>query len=237
MTCKLCKKDRELKNSHIIPEFIYSALYDDKHRFHVISVNEDEKEKLPQKGVRERLLCAECEQLLSRNERYVSLLLAGSYPVKSRKKGRIIHLEGVDYSKFKLFSLSILWRAGVSSREVFSQVKLGPHEKILRQMVLASDPGEQHSYPFLLSPIVHEKELQKALIVQPTWTRLDNHYAYRFVFGGLAWIYLVSSHRAPKVVLDASIDELGNLTMIECELSDMKFIVHMVQELVKLGKL
>ena len=237
MTCKLCKKEKDLRQSHIIPEFMYTSLYDEKHRFHEISTDKNKKNRLPQKGVRERLLCNDCEQQLSKHETYASLVFNGGYSLKIRNEGRLIHLEGLEYSKFKLFALSILWRAGVSNLDVFSQIKLGPHEEILRKMVLNNDPGADDIYPFILSPIVHEKSVQEALIVKPTWTRLGNHYAYRFVFGGIAWVFVVSSHQAPKEVIGASISKEGKITMLPWALSDMKFIVKMAQELTQSGKL
>jgi len=237
MLCKLCGQENDLKDSHIIPEFIYTTLYDEKHRFHVISTNKAKKNTLLQKGVREFLLCTNCETLLSKNERYVNLVFSGKIPVKSSKEGKLIHIEGLDYSKFKLFALSILWKAGVSSLPMFEQVQLGPHEKIIRKMVASNDAGQRHEYPFILSPVFHEEELQSSMIIQPTWTRLDGHYAYRFVFGGLAWIFLVSNHRAPPVLLNASISEEGVLTMIESDVSDMRFIVDMAVELKNTGKL
>ncbi|MFT6908212.1 MAG: hypothetical protein ACJAS1_004906 [Oleiphilaceae bacterium] len=237
VTCKLCKKEKDLMKSHIIPEFIYKSLYDEKHRFHEISADKNKKNGLLQKGVREHLLCNDCEHHFSKYETYASLVLNGGYSLKVRNEGRLIHLEGVEYSKFKLFALSILWRAGVSNLGLFSQVKLGLHEEILRKMLLNNDPGEEHIYPFILSPIVQENSVQEALIVQPTWTRLGNHYAYRFVFGGMAWVFVVSSHRAPKEVIVASISKEGKITMLPWALSDMKFIVHMAQELTASGKL
>lgn len=237
MTCKLCQKEGDLKNSHIIPEFIYSSLYDKKHRFYEISGDVNKKNRMPQKGVREKLLCSECEKHISKYERYASLVLNGGFSLTVRNEGRLVHLGNIDYRKFKVFALSILWRAGVSDLSVFSQVKLGPHEDKIRIMILSGNPGAEHQYPFILSPIIHKNEVQEALIVAPTWTRLENHYAYRFVFGGIAWIFVVSGHKAPKVVIDASINNQDELTMIPWELSDMKFITDMAEELARQGKL
>jgi len=165
------------------------------------------------------------------------LALNGGITVTARKNGRLIHLEGIEYSSFKLFALSVLWRAGVSSVKVFEQVKLGHHEEKIRIMLLNNNPGKEFEYPFILSPIIHESEVQKSLIVQPTWTRLDKHFAYRFVFGGIAWVFVVSSHKPSNAVIDASIGYSGGLTMLPWELSDMKFIVHMAKELKYYGKL
>ena len=237
MTCRLCKKEAPLRNSHIIPEFLYSSLYDEKHRFHKISIDKNQKDTLPQKGIREFLLCSKCEQNLSKYERYASLILNGGIVLTVRHEGRLIFLEGIEYKNFKIFALSILWRASVSSLDLFGQVTLGFHEEILRKMVLNGEPGEAHEYPFILSPILHEGEVLEALIVQPTKARLSDHRVYRFVFGGLAWMFVVSSHRVPSVVTSASISNSGMLTMLPWELADMKFITHIAQELSQQGKL
>ncbi|PLA74463.1 hypothetical protein CYQ88_06160 [Hydrogenovibrio sp. SC-1] len=226
-----------MKNSHIIPEFIYSSLYDEKHRFHEISDDVKKKNKMSQKGIREKLLCSECEQHLSKYERYASLVLNGGFSLSVRNEGRLVHLGNIDYQQFKLFALSVLWRAGVSNLSVFSQVKLGPHEEKLRVMVLNDNPGTEYQYPFILSPIIHENKVQEALIVAPTWTRLENHYAYRFVFGGIAWVFVVSGHKAPKFIIDASINREDELTMIPWELSNLRFITDMAQELAQQDKL
>jgi len=32
MVCRLCQKEKPLVQSHVIPEFLYRPLYDEKHR-------------------------------------------------------------------------------------------------------------------------------------------------------------------------------------------------------------
>ena len=236
MTCRLCKKERELKNSHIIPEFLYSSLYDEKHRFHKISTDRDKRNTLVQKGIREYLLCGDCEQKLSKFETYSRKVLIGGTEITVRNEGGLIHLEGIDYKKFKLFALSILWRSSVSSLEVFENIKLGVHEEIIGNMILNGDAGSASEYPFIMSPMTHEGKLQKDLIVQPTKTKLDGHQAYRFTFGGVFWLFIVSKHKVPEIVVSSSINEEGKLTMLPREISDMKFISRTAIELVRQGK-
>lgn len=225
-----------LKKSHIIPEFIYRSLYDDKHRFMKIALDTDKKFTYQQKGLREYLLCDSCEQLLSKHERYASLVLNGGAELTIEQKGAHIHLQGIQYASFKLFALSILWRASISNNSTFNQVTLGPHEDKIRQMILNESPGKESEYPFILSPIMHDDIVQTALIIQPTWTRIDKHFTYRFVFGGIAWLFVVSSHTPPSYFIDASIRISNELTMIPWEMSEMPFIIRMAEELSKQGK-
>ncbi len=55
-------------------------------------------------------------------------------------------LPDYDYSLIKLFALSVLWRAHCSQHPAFAKVQLGPHESVVRQMLLANDPGSPKQY-------------------------------------------------------------------------------------------
>ncbi len=237
MICKLCHKESKLVNSHILPEFVFKPLYDEKHRFHKITDDDLTKNSYLQKGIREKLLCLECEGLISKNEKYVSEVFGGIKEVNLENEGGLIKVEGLDYNKFKLFALSVLWRAGVSEVQSFSQVRLGKHEETLRQMVLKNNPGSSGEYPFVLTPIIYERELLSGLIAEPERVKLVGHISYRFVFSGLVWIYVVSSHALPKTVLEVSINESGLLKLIPKGIADLPFITGMAEDLSRRGKL
>ncbi|KXI28121.1 hypothetical protein [Paraglaciecola hydrolytica] len=237
MKCKLCREEKSLKQSHIIPEFLYSKLYDEKHRFHEIHVDSNRKNKLPQKGVREPLLCGLCEEYFSKFERYASLVLNGGFELIAKKIDGLFYFEGVEYNKFKLFSLSILWRASISSLDFFAEVNLGGHEEIIRKILLSGDAGNEGDYPFILSPILHENEIQEALIVKPTLSAVDQNDAYRFVFGGIVWVFVISNNEVPDVVVQASISKSGVLKMLPWQMSEIGFLVGMAEDAVRNGKL
>src|SRR6185295_13125540 len=77
-TCALCKRVCALRNSHIVPEFLHSPLYDGKHRFHTYGLHGTPVTGMQQSGQRERLLCDNCEQRFSVNERWASDFYRGS---------------------------------------------------------------------------------------------------------------------------------------------------------------
>jgi len=139
--CKLCKKEAVLRYSHILPEFFYLPLYDKQHR--TVSVQSDQKEKLVQKGIREYLLCQECETRFSRYENYAATLIKKIPTFLKDKSGLFVGSNGVDYEKFKLFQLSMLWRASVSQTKMFANVKLGNnHEERIRRILNDENPGK-----------------------------------------------------------------------------------------------
>lgn len=222
--CALCLQDRGLQRSHVIPEFMYTPMYDDKHRFQVISTTNPAREHSEQKGLREKLLCNDCESQLSVHERYVSQVLSGAISVQATHRGDLVSIEGLNYKHFRLFGLSVLWRAGVSRHAFFGQVRLGPHEETLRKLIEQNAPGLPSQYGFFLAPIVHNDRNVRDLMVQPTNARLGGHYCYRFVFGGLVWVFVVSSHSPPQVFRDAFINPEGKMLMLRTELPDLPFI-------------
>src|SRR5436190_22008413 len=104
--CALCLAAKSLRRSHIVPEFMHRAMYDAKHRFFGLSSVPVKPIRLFQKGLREPLICAECEEQFSRYESYASRVFYGSdVNVASVEVGML--LSGLDYSPLKLFLLSL----------------------------------------------------------------------------------------------------------------------------------
>lgn len=64
--CALCKEEKELMKSHIIPSLVYKRIRSNKHsRFRSL----DNIEKVLQDGEKRPMLCHECEELFSSFER------------------------------------------------------------------------------------------------------------------------------------------------------------------------
>lgn len=237
MVCALCLAEKELRKSHVIPEFMYESLYDDIHRFHVLSRDPNKLNSMQQKGLREPLLCGNCEQQFSLYERYVSLLFRGGLNLEYERHGELISIKNVDYKNLRLFQLSVLWRASVSTLPFFSQISLGQHQEHLRRMLLAEDIGIPWKYGCMMFSLMHEGRIQNDLIVQPTWTRVDNVLGYRFVFGGHLWVYLVASHQSSKKLETISLEPSGELRLLLSDLFSAPFITDFANNLKQQGKL
>lgn len=71
--CKLCKKEKELKNSHVIPKLLYRYMrrYQDRTKnLNGLLVLNTKKGKVDvtQRQWKEKLFCENCEEILSKNE-------------------------------------------------------------------------------------------------------------------------------------------------------------------------
>lgn len=223
MTCKLCNLDKVLQNSHIIPEFLYKPLYDEIHRAQLLGIDWLQQGfrrlKPLQNGLKEKLLCYDCEQLLNnRYEKYFHNQWINKKALPSElDTEHSIKLSDLDYGKFKLFHLSVLFRAGVSTLPQFEQVKLGPHEAFLREMILNNSPGSDKKYPVMCHAITtSNNEIQYGLITNPFKQRQPSgHISYGFCFGGCVWYYIVDSHEVASFsdFMLTSKGELGIMAM------------------------
>jgi len=240
MICKLCLKEKKLRNSHVISEFLYTSLYDEKiHRFNVLSTIPEITRKFEQKGIRERLLCDDCEQLISPFENYVRGVLYGGVKIGIEDKNTHIILFNIDYEKFKLFQLSVLWRSGVSCLAHFSSVKLGKrHEARLRKMILNKNPGEPHEFGTVNFVILNEfMKLQDDLIMSPDLVKIKGRRWYRFIFGGIFWVYFVSGHTPDAIFHDKFLTKEGTMILFKNKLDDMEFLKRWAVELKNQGKI
>ena len=202
--CALCGEEAELVKGHIVPNFLHRGVFDEKHMtLRAGQVASDVRMDLVPSGYYERLLCATCD-----NERIGSLetYAKEAWDTKIPRRvslGSSVTIDGLDYCRFKLFMLSVLWRAHVSKREQFEMVNLGPHGERIRRMLLRSEPGKRRDYPFTGVLLVEDDgTLYDRAISSPESKRILAHTLYRWFFGGVIWAYRVSSH--PYAELDSA---------------------------------
>ncbi len=164
-----------------------------------------------QVGVREKLLCEDCEQLL--NDKYEK-------PFQEQWKPPIqishesAHSALYDYTSFKLFHLSILFRSSISSLTSFREVNLGVHEERIRQLLLSEQPGEHWEYPIFAFLVLNDRsEIERRLIACPTISRFEGHVTYAQIYGGAMWWVSVSSHLNSKFC-QSGLQPTGEIKMV-----------------------
>ncbi len=191
--CKLCLQDKVLRRSHIVPEFLYGPIYNEKHQMMGITGRGQKRYEVVQKGIRDRLLCDECEGLLNdQYEKPFKSIWTERYPIPDDAPlGAIVNIK-LAYATFRLFQLSILWRASVSSDPNFRVVGLGKHEDILRSMLLRGEVGNAELYPIWGMVIRFQGGLRRQLHVPPWKSRVAGQIVYSMVWDSICWQYGVS---------------------------------------------
>jgi hypothetical protein len=197
--CKLCQQSKELRRSHIIPEFMYFNMYDEKHRSLMVESDVEAGERFKQKGEREFLLCEACEGHIGTFETYSAPPVKSLLDLTAHAESACYIVSDLDYQSFKLFQMSLLWRASVASIAMFRNVSLGQHEERLRAMIHASDPGTPDEYGCMMLVMENTKYLHR-IIWSPETDQIDGHPIYRFQTGRVFWYFFLPDH----VVADAA---------------------------------
>lgn len=191
-TCKLCGAEAQLCRSHVYPDHLYRLLRNDANQA-CFYTNEGRRE-LRQQGIWEALFCNTCEQLLSREyEAPFTELWINQNALPERIEEDSIVLDNIDYLKFKLYHLSILYRTSICTLRHFSHVNLGPHEEVIRQMLL--NQNDNDNYHIMAAALVKEdSSVVSGILTFPVRGRHQGHTFYKTLYAGCAWIIKVSSH-------------------------------------------
>ena len=193
--CALCLQPKPLCKSHIIPRSMFKPLRDAKHEATKINIERPSRPSKTRTGFWERLLCAGCEGILNPFETHACEVIFHDRFTRRRVSNDLFIMGALDYAKFKLYYLSVLWRGHVSKAQEFRTITLGPHGETLRQMILAADPGPVEHYGLHLKELTHGGTRLRDFISAPQVSKPEGHTVYRLIFGGFEWNVWVSSHR------------------------------------------
>ena len=246
--CKLCCKHAELKHSHIVPDFYIRSLEERENTGShgiaqptsiALSTRADFRDGPKQRGywekrlgLKEYLLCEECEGKFQKLEIYARHLFYGNSPAPLKKlilgesifvepidkTGKLLDVRDVtvDYAKIKLYQMSLLWRASVATGEFFRTVNLGAkHEAKLQQFLVRCDPSAEDEYPCVIIDLRYEDGGCEDHILQTTAHRDDQgQRIYSMILGGFQFLYSVSAHQATEVFQNCSVRPNGKMRLL-----------------------
>jgi hypothetical protein len=202
MICRLCQTERRLVKAHIIPEGFFRSLGD---RSETLEIHTNKSGAHPKKapiGVYDKsILCGPCDNVFSPWDKHAQdvLLCDFSYettiydgPAKLGWK-----VARFDYRLLKLFFLSLLWRASVSTHDFYRRVSTGPFEQDLRTMIMAGEPGTADRFAVVLARF---DAPGYTAMLDPHPDRYDGINYFRFYLAGFV-AYIKVDHRPPQDAL------------------------------------
>jgi len=215
-TCKLCKNSKKLCQSHVVPEQCYRPLYDEKHRLGELRPGREPTAWM-QKGIREYLFCADCEDRLNVYESaFADYWFKRPLPcVPVDAEG--VRINGFDYAAFKLFHLSILWRASFSKHALFRAVSLGRYQEKMRDMIWSGGAGPEEHFPIIGVLLVDREDggaIRNDLITPFMPAKLYNCYVYSACYAGCEWLWFVTDHPNHEVEKLAAFSPRQDGTML-----------------------
>jgi hypothetical protein len=206
MRCRFCDEDKKLIEAHIVPRCLLQPLYSPSGP--MVLVNKESYPKRLQTGqYDDKLLCADCDNKFAPWEEYAADLLVkgGAYDQYQQAKldENFYTIQSYDFVKLKLCLLSILWKMSISYNDVFKDVRLGPFEAIIRQMLLDKNPGHTDEFPMVIYRLVGEFD---SSTLRPTFPIKDEGVnVYEFGLPGYMVRIKVDKRPTPKPI--------GNLTL------------------------
>jgi len=222
--CVLCQQVRPLRRSHVIPEFMFGPLCDQKHRFYSISNIASKSNRILQKGPREKLLCDECEQRISRYESYASDVFFGNAAIEPARIPTGFLFTGLDYKPLKLFFMSLLWRLGTTSIRELKGAELGPHQEHVRALLGADDPADFLTYPAMVTALTFDRKHIPDLIVPPLHSRIEGRRVWAVVISGFLFHFVVSNRKPAECFWGGFLRENGDFPL---HLSDIREVTYL----------
>ena len=200
--CALCRKERKLAQSHILPQLLYKQAFEWDKRIVEVSSTPEQYQQIYQAGIWEHLLCEHCDgDIVGHWESYFETeVLAPSDHVQECRADRF-EIRNLNYTKVKLFLLSLLWRMSVTSRREFSNVKLNAEdEERIRQRLIDEDPGSPQHYACLLvtNPQFATAIARSFLVPSLRWT--EGKEVIMFGIGPFLWSFFLTRKPSRSVM-------------------------------------
>lgn len=209
MKCKFCGNETTLIKAHIIPAGLFRRLQISKESLEMMTNKAGEYSKRTPIGVYDKtIVCSSCESIWQEWDSYAQQLLAdeplnGLARYHGSKKICYV-VNNFEYKKLKLFFISMVWRASVSSHPFFSKVSLGQFEDIAKQHIKNCDPGCSEDFSVTLAKFDHP--LAKPILDPHDENILDVNYVRFYLAGYIAYIK-VDNKPAPMLFSKCAIAE------------------------------
>jgi len=212
---------------------MFGPLYDHKHRFYSVSSIASKRNRFHQKGPRESLLCARCEQRFGHYENYASDVFVGDGATRPSPTQTGFLFTGLDYKRLKLFFMSLIWRLGVTRIEHFAGADLGSHREHLRVLLLADEPADFLRYPAMVTALTHDRRYIPDLIIPPFSARVEGRRAYAVVITGFLFHFFVSNQNPPEKLWGGFLQPNGDFPLHVTDIRGVPFLQQWGAEIAK----
>ncbi len=187
--CQLCGSSAKLVRSHTIPEAFFREADTGMETPRLYTNVEGRYPKRAPIGVYDRFACAKCESRFQSWDDYAIRLFIRDFAEFEKtsidQETAFLQLEDYLYKDLKLFFISHLLRAHLSSQDFYGRVELGRYFQEVKNLVLAENPGEIDDFSITLSRwrVGEDREEFAKALVSPFRERWDGVNAYRFYLG------------------------------------------------------
>ena len=201
--CKLCREEKPLiGKSHIYPQFLYQGVFDETNRTVLQHLKKDSHQFFQTGFYDKYILCGHCDNvILGSLERYAASVFYNPHTtnsvsiteIREREDLTVMNVQNIDYKKFKLFVLSLLWRAHISTNGFFKEVEVSQIEAQLRSMLFNNDLADDKDFQLSITRIDRPNGAAIDMIPNPKINFKQKLKVAIFIIGGL--IYAIELKR------------------------------------------
>lgn len=176
-----------------------------------------------QTGAWEYLLCEGCEDRLNRLcERDFERTWYQRQVLPNRPRGSEVVLRELDVFRFRLFHLSILWRASISRRsELFHEIRLEPrHQESIRQMLWRGHGDCFPTFTFTANCLTVGGDVFHCISDGQRLTSLGNSTRYAMMYAGCLWIFYIGDEVPPAIIQPWTLQRDGTMRVTVQTLGD-----------------
>ena len=131
--------------------------------------------------------------------------------ILSIENKKCILVDDIDNHKLRMFQLSLLWRASISSKKMFSQIFIGNHEEVIRKLLVNDDPGNYQKYSCVMSFSNKNKLFYRTVQSPVKLNPFESNDRYRFIAGHFGWDFFISDNLIPEVFEETVLSENSKL--------------------------
>ncbi len=204
MLCRGCGAEKKLIKVHIIPESFFRKMKCGGETIYRVTdafKNEWEHKKRIPIGVYDKtILCPECENRFQKIDDYgYRMLFEKEQKEIVIKNQKFYIIKNIDYKLTKLFFISLLWRASISSDECFCRVKLGAIEQVAKKHIWEENPGFPDDFSFRLYKFIPTGQGYEKAMLMPERVRFGPVNYYKFYLAGYILCIKADSRKTPEL--------------------------------------
>lgn len=174
---------------------MYKHCYDEHHQYIEFNDQDGKYNKRKSSGIYEHLLCRDCEDIIKKYEDYAKYIIYDKAKPYIHKHRSCYTNKNYNYNFFKLFVLSLLWRASISSMPGYKYASLGKYEEELRLILLNETETPVNVFPCLIYQTYIGEDPADATFmgIYPGKSKHDGKTIYHFIADGLFFFIAVGS--------------------------------------------
>lgn len=231
-TCPFCMQatSKFHRRSHIMPEWMYTGMYDENHKMLQASIDRQKLTK-KQKGLYASFMCVDCEKESQRYDHYASLVLTGRSPESNEHKTvqKVYHEEykqnekiwystwqNIRFEYFQKFVFSIALRCHFSGLMKSGITLTEKHLNRILALYKSQNNLDDISYPIQIIEYPLTDPLRNHVVL-PYFEKKKGHHVLEFSGSGYLFNVYVSSHEKPRFVKSLRLKKDGSMYVIGME--------------------